>query len=614
MKLLQVAFCEYQFIFLIPYWRQNGFDYFSRMILSNFKFTGASKLSIYVPFGKLSASLCFMFYALFSNAQWSENTSPTYTELIAYYQKLDKNHKEIELYSMGNSDYGLPIYVCIVNGAQDSLKTFSKAKNETTILINNAIHPGEPDGVNACLIWIDNWIKNGKKTKDLPVIAIIPAYNVGGMFNRNSSSRANQDGPEEYGFRGNAQNLDLNRDFIKMDSENAYTFVTIYQALDPDVFVDTHVSNGADYQYTLTYIANMKERMSPSMRSLTYEGMLPAISKKLKQKKWDLFPYVELVKETPEEGIHAFNDLPRYAMGYAALFDAIGITIETHMLKPFPQRVQATHDMLDEMISWMSDNKGKIEKARLLARNYRENQTVFNFDYELTDKKDSILFKGFEFSNPLSLVTGLPRLKYHTDKPYEKFVPYFQTYLPKDSIEIPAYIILGSQNKEIVERLKHNGVAFTYLPSDTTIEMSSERLSEFKSLTKPYEGHFYHNEVKGKYEFANVSFKKGDIMIDLHQNHRFFILSSLISRAEDSYFRWNFFDSYLQQKEGFSPYVFEEKALEILNEKPWLKEELEVLKAANKEFRESSYEQLYFIYKNSDLFEESYYLVPVYMN
>lgn len=285
---------------------------------------------------RLISILITIFFVPLLHAQWTENISPTYPELIEYFKKLDKQHKEIELYNMGDSDYGLPIYVCIINGASDSLKTFIKARNETTILINNAIHAGEPDGINACLIWLDNWIKRGKKTKDLPVIAIIPAYNVGGMMNRGSNSRANQDGPKEYGFRGNAQNLDLNRDFIKMDAENSFTFVKIYQGLDPDLFVDTHVSNGADYQYTLTYIASMKERMAPTIQSLTYGKMLPTISKKLEAKGTDLIPYVELMKETPEEGIHAFNDLPRYAMGYASLFDAVSITIETHMLKPFP--------------------------------------------------------------------------------------------------------------------------------------------------------------------------------------------------------------------------------------------------------------------------------------
>ena len=191
----------------------------------------------------------------------------------------------------------------------------------------------------------------------LPVIAIIPAYNVGGMMNRNSFSRANQNGPEEYGFRGNAQNLDLNRDFIKMDSENAKTFAKIFHSLDPDVFVDTHVSNGADYQYTLTYISSTKERMAPALMKLTYQELLPALTVQLKKKKWDLFPYVDLVKETPKDGIQAFNDLPRYAMGYAALFDALSFTVETHMLKPFSQRVEATHDFLSELIQWTVSNK-----------------------------------------------------------------------------------------------------------------------------------------------------------------------------------------------------------------------------------------------------------------
>lgn len=580
-----------------------AFHYFSRMVFS------ISTKRIFLQ--GLIYVLCSMLYTPVLHAQWTQNTSPTYPELISYYKKLDAQHKEIELYAMGESDYGLPIYVCIVNGAQDSLKTFEKARTSTTILVNNAIHAGEPDGVNACLIWLDNWIKNGKKTDGLPVIAFIPAYNVGGMMNRSSNSRANQNGPEEYGFRGNAQNLDLNRDFIKMDSKNAFTFATIYHALDPDVFVDTHVSNGADYQYTLTYISSMKERLAPSLRSLTYEKVIPSLTTTLKKKKWDLFPYVELLKETPEEGMHAFNDLPRYAMGYASLFDAVSFTVETHMLKPFPQRVQATHDFIADLIVYTGTHSTEIELARKETRTYWQLDKQFEFAYQLTDKKDSILFKGFEFTNPPSPVTGLPRLKYHEDRPYEKFIPYFQTYQAKDSVVIPSYFIVGSQCDEVIERLEANKVQFTRFGKDTVIQISQERLSEFKSYGKPYEGHFYHNEVKSNVELVDQHFKKGDVLIPTNQYQRNFLLSILISRAEDSYFRWNFFDSYLQQKEYFSPYVFEEKAVEILKEKPWIKEELELMKAADKSFRESQWDQLYFIYKNSDLFEESYYLLPI---
>jgi hypothetical protein len=293
-----------------------------------------------------------LLFPLLSLAQWDGNKTPTYPELIDIYKKWDAQHAEVELYQMGESDTEFPIYLVIINGAGDSLQTFQKAKAKTTILINNAIHAGEPDGVNACLLWIEEWIKKGKKTKDLPVIAIIPAYNVGGMLNRSSSSRANQDGPAEYGFRGNAQNLDLNRDFIKMDSKNMQTFAKIYHSLDPDVFVDTHVSNGADYQYTLTFIHSMKERMESEMLNLLKQKYIPALTETLKKKGWDWSPYVETRGETPESGIEAFNDLPRYAQGYGSLFNALSITVETHMLKPFAQRVQATKDYLNFLVYW----------------------------------------------------------------------------------------------------------------------------------------------------------------------------------------------------------------------------------------------------------------------
>ena len=268
-----------------------------------------------------------LIFPLLALAQWDENKTPTYPELIEIYKKWDLMHSEIELYQMGESDTEFPLYLVILNGAQDSLLTFQKARTNTTILINNAIHAGEPDGVNACLLWIEEWIKAGKKTKNLPVIAIIPAYNIGGMMNRSSSSRANQNGPDEYGFRGNAQNLDLNRDFIKMDSENMKTFARIYHALDPDVFVDTHVSNGADYQYTLTFIHSMKERMAPGIRNLFMQKYIPYLTETLKKDGWDWSPYVETKGETPESGIQAFNDLPRYAQGYASLFHALRITV-----------------------------------------------------------------------------------------------------------------------------------------------------------------------------------------------------------------------------------------------------------------------------------------------
>ena len=556
----------------------------------------------------LCLSLSFL-----STAQLDGNTTPTYPELIEMYRQLASDHNEIELYSMGESDYGLPIYVCVLNGAQDSLKTFEKARNSTTLMINNGIHPGEPDGINACLIWINDWIKAGKNTKNMPVIGIIPSYNVGGMINRSSSSRANQEGPEEYGFRGNAQNLDLNRDFIKMDSKNMFAFAKIFHALDPDVFIDTHVSNGADYQYTLTYIASVRERMAPSMAKLTHDEFIPFMTSSLNKKDIDMISYVNLVDDVPEKGMSIFNDLPRYSMGYAALFNTMSFTIETHMLKDFKDRTQATLSFLKCTIVWMSENSEKIESSREKAfQNDKVSEGVY-INYELTDEKDSILFKGYEHSYPISEVTGLSRLKYHRNKPFEKYIPFYNKYERSDFVFVPEYYILGGQCTDVIERLKANNIEMEEVGEIQSDDLQQLKVDHFNTIPRPYEGHFLHNQIATILVNAvPVMLKKGDVLIRTNQRNKRFIVSVLEPTMPDSYFAWNFFDSYVQQKEYFSSYVFEDKAEEILANDPELKKSFEERKRTDKDFRENAYSQLYFIYQHSEFYEPTHNLLPLF--
>lgn len=556
-----------------------------------------------------------LIFPLLSLAQWDGNKTPTYPELIEIYKKWDLEHTEIELYQMGESDTEFPIYLVFINGAGDSLQTFQKAKSKTTVLINNAIHAGEPDGVNACLLWMEEWIKKGKKTKDLPVIAIIPAYNIGGMMNRSSSSRANQDGPAEYGFRGNAQNLDLNRDFIKMDSKNMKTFAKIYHALDPDVFVDTHVSNGADYQYTLTFIHSIKERMQPGILNLFNQKYIPALTETLNKKGWSWSPYVETIGETPESGIEAFNDLPRYAQGYGSLFNSISITVETHMLKPFPQRVQATKAYLDFLFHWSQANTQGIERARKQAfmMDQLNKFSTFRFNYQLTDKKDSVLFEGYEYGHKPSEISGKDRLFYDRSKPFTKYIPYFQTYHYQDSVRIPNGYIVSKEAVSIIERLKANGVEFTEIDSSSYRKVHSIRILDFESGTKPYEGHYIHRKVKSMEQEEEVRIPEGSIWIPCSQSKLNFIVSVLEPRCEDSYFAWNFMDSYIQEKEYFSAYVFEDEAAKLLKENPSLREMLENKKSTDPEFAKSGEAQIFFVYQNSQRFEKkTFYRLPIY--
>ena len=548
-----------------------------------------------------------------AQSSWKGSTTPTYFELTEHLIKVSKSSKDVELYNMGKSDYGLPIYVCIVNGANDSLQTFKKARKETTILINNAIHPGEPDGVNACLIWLDEIIATGSVSVDMPVVAFIAAYNVGGMINRSSNSRANQNGPNEYGFRGNAQNLDLNRDFIKMDSKNSFVFSKIFHGLDPDVFVDNHVSNGADYQYTLTYISSLNDRMPSAIRKITNESLLPSLENDLiKNYGIDLFPYVDLRGQTPAEGIVSFNDLPRYSMGYTALFQSLSFTVETHMLKPFPERVQATLAFMKSLISWTNKHKKLIEKSRFSARKSISEAKTYRFNYENDGTIDSIVFKGYEHSFPKHPITGLERLKYDTLAPYKRKIAQYKSFAAKKEIRVPKYYFIGRQEKDVIKRLKANNIKMSKLKNDTLLKLGVFEVTDFQASKRPYEGHFQLKKVKVNLGDRIISLKEGDVRVSTNQRNASFIHAVLQPEAEDSYLSWNFFDSYLQQKEYFSSYVFIDKIGEILTNDAELKEAYENKMKEDKAFRESERSQLFFIYKRSPYFEQSVNILPVY--
>jgi hypothetical protein len=536
-----------------------------------------------------------------------KNYTPTAAEIVAFYQKEALKNDAI-LLKMGVSNGNVSIYLFLKNVPKDSAKALEFARKNTVMLINNGIHAGEPDGINASMHLVREFDK--MKLNKTSVLAIIPTYNVDGMLERSAFSRANQNGPDEYGFRATTQHFDLNRDFIKSDSKNAFAFAKIYQSIDPDVFVDTHVSNGADYQYTLTYIAGMKERMPASLCSLLYEKCLPTIAKNLTKKKIALFPYVSMIDDTLEHGITQFNDHPRYAFGYARLFHSLSFTTETHMLKPFDERVEVTYQFLLNLMQFTNNEAREIEAVRLTCKTDRE--TVKFYNYKANKLPEMICFRGFESGYKKSEITGSPRLYYDQQQPFEREIPFYKRFSSTDKYKVPRFLIVAGHEEKVIERLSANGVIFRTFSKDTTILVNEQRIATFESYSKPYEGHFYHRSVTVNRTAESLTFKKGDLLISTDQDRQNFLLNVLIPEMEDSYFRWNMFDSYLQQKEGFSDYVFEDLAVKLLAENADLNALFLKKKETDAKFASNPEAQLDFIYKNSSYYEPDAYRLPIF--
>lgn len=539
--------------------------------------------------------------------------TPTYPRIIDWWKKLDAMTPFVRLETRGGTDAGLPLHLAIVSMDGKTDWGSIKKAGKRVILINNGIHPGEPDGIDASMLLARDIITRKIDLPNNVVLAIIPVYNIGGALNRSEYYRVDQNGPEAFGSRGNAQNLDLNRDFIKCDSKEALSFVRLFRDIDPDVFIDNHVSNGADYQHVMTLLTTQYDKLGGVMGEYLRNKFEPAIYARMKDKGYDLIPYVNSWGDKPEGGWPLYWDGPRYSSGYAALWQCFSFVPETHMLKPYKDRVEATLALMQSFIAFTTQHAEEIRNVRTEMRAQVKKMNALPVGWSVDKSRStSYLFKGYEGGYKKSEVSGMDRLYYDRNKPFEKTVAIQDRYLSARSIPKPIYYVIPQGWHRVFDRLEANRIEMIRLPRDTSIECIFYRIVDYKSGNRPYEGHHPNTEVKLESVRQVINFRKGDWLIPTGQIGDRFLMEVLEPEAEDSYFTWNFFDPILGQKEGYSGYVFEDKAAEYLKQDTTLKRRLEERRASDSTFAQSGRAQLDFIYRNSPWAEPGYMRYPVF--
>lgn len=546
---------------------------------------------------------------------YRSNRSLTWEESLRHYTDLATNYAEASLLIAGKTDVGKPLHVFVINRDQVfEPELFDRKK--VICLINNSIHPGEPDGADACTRLCTELLTPGSSMGtllDSVILCVIPVYNVDGALRRNSTTRVNQLGPESYGFRGNARNLDLNRDFIKCDSENARSFNRLFSRIRPHVFVDTHVSNGADYPYTMTLITTQPDKLGGETGRYLRERLEPTLFKAMAEAGHPMCPYVNTMGRTPESGLVDFLETPRFSTGYAALFNTIGFVTETHMLKPFLQRVEATHAFLECLLREAYAKSSEWVALRQRADEALRRQVIFPLRFSADTSQISwFRFRGYAARRDTARVGSGHRLRYDRDSVWESPIRHFRNFVPSNEVEIPRAYLIPQAWREVVERLQCNRVLMKRLERDTTMLVEATFVESWKTADKPYEGHFVHSEVHVRREMRNVNFYRGDWLVYTDQPARRYLVETLEPQGEDSFFCWNFFDSVLQQKEWFSDYVFEDVAAGLLEQDATLKRDFEQAMKEDSELRENHWQQLYWIYKRSPHYEGTARMLPVF--
>ena len=543
------------------------------------------------------------------------NTTTTYAECLAYYQRLDAAYPEILLREAGPTDSGELLHEVVVSLDGDFDPASVRQKGRRVVFVQNGIHPGEPEGIDAAMMLARDYVQRKELRRQLAdvVLVIIPIYNVDGALNRNATTRTNQNGPESYGFRGNARNLDLNRDYVKQDSRNARSFAQLFQRWQPHVFVDTHTSNGADYQYTMTLIATQKDKLHPALSRYLQGRLLPTLYAGMDKRKWPMTPYVDFEGRTPDaRGLRGFLESPRYSTGYTTLFNTIGFVTETHMLKAYAPRVRAQYDFLDLVVRTVHQDGAALQEARATADQQLREQQEFALGWQIdTTQAERFTFRGYEGKLKPSEVSGQPRLYYDRQAPFTRSIPYYNTFRPTISVQRPAAYVLPQAWGEVVERLRLSGVQLRRLTRDTVLSGEVYTIQDYKTSPRPYEGHYLHSKVEVRTTTQPLPFRRGDYVILLDQPAARYLIETLEPQATDSFFAWGFFDSILQQKEYFSDYVFEDVAADMLRRQPELRQRLEALKKNNPAFAASPAAQLDFLYRQSKHYENSHLRYPV---
>jgi hypothetical protein len=551
------------------------------------------------------------FTTIFEKSEGLETA--TYDETIQYYTDLAERYSEVSIQEIGATDSGKPLHIVTLNmtSTGDDFKTLRQSNR--ILMINNGIHAGESDGIDATMLLYRDIVQGKIEAPKHTIIVTIPIYNVGGSLNRNTGTRTNQNGPKAYGFRGNARNYDLNRDFIKSDTKNAKTFAQIFHLVQPDVFIDNHVSNGADYQYTLTHLFTQHNKLGGQLGRYLHSEMMPQLEKKLEAKSWDITPYVNVFNRTPDSGFSQFMDSPRYSTGYTTLFNTLGMMVETHMLKPYKLRVEGTYELMKSMLEITEEQGDKISQLRKEQAKTWSAGDTYPLAWTIDTTKSSLLkFKGYEGKMVLSELTGAQRLKYDPSKPFTKDVIYQNYFKATDSVTIPKAYVIPQGWYTIIEVLELNNVELSTIEKDTILTVESYKIDDYKTRPNAYEGHYAHYNTNVKTTKEKVIFKQGDYIVNTNQNALRYLLETLEPTAADSFFNWNFFDTILQQKEGFSPYVWEDKALQLLKTNPKLQIKYNVKISYDKDFANNCYAQLDWLHKQSKNYEKAHLQYPVY--
>lgn len=536
--------------------------------------------------------------------------SPSYAETIEYFRKFVKETPWCRMGTFGVTAQGRELQYLVVSKDNGFTPKRARRNQKAIILIQNGIHPGEIEGKDATMLLLREMLISREKEYllDNLTLVIIPVLNADGHERCTEFNRSNQNGPTKMGWRVTAQNLNLNRDFMKADSPEMRGLLKLYASWRPDFIIDNHTTNGADYQYHITYGMEKKQLLEKSLAKWAEEKILPAIEAGTTQAGFLVGPYVETKGEKLEDGLIEEVNLPRYSTGYAAAQNRLGLLVETHSLKDFKNRVFSTKAMNEAALSFINTHAQELRKLNKQAderviKKYAINKKLLPIAFDLNMKKFStFIFKGKKCTWEISEVTGGEVARY-TDEPYDFEIPFYNTTRSSAKIIVPRLYVIPKEFANVARILKLHGVKVRQLKKEQVMEIEHYRLLSPEFASKPYEGRTLVSCGVEPFKVAE-ELPVGTFIVETAQRTLKIIVHLLEPQSADSFLQWGFFNAFFERKEYAEAYVFEPIAKQMLLKNEALREAFEAKILADTEFAADPDARLDYLYQRSEYFDK----------
>lgn len=548
--------------------------------------------------------------------------TPRYEETIAWLRRLADAAPEIDLISIGRSAEGRDIWMVVASTARERDPASLRTSGKPTVLAQAGIHAGEIDGKDAGLMLLRDMTVRGTRgvLLERTNFLFIPILSVDGHERFSAHNRINQRGPIEMGWRTNARNLNLNRDYTKLETEEIRAVVATINAWQPDLYIDLHVTDGADYQYDITWGTTPDFAWSPAI-SRYLEGVVdPAVQARLRAMDHVPGPLMWPVNDRDfADGNLSWTGTPRFSQIYGAVRHLPSILVENHSLKPYDQRVLGTYLFLESVLDVVGRNPDALREAMARDRSARAQRVTLAWQRKDPPTRKIRTVEAIRAERYDSPISGDTVVRW-TGERLAAPMPFLLEDEPAVVVERPAAYYIPAAWSHVAEKLRLHGIAVERLVEPTTIEATMYRLPEARAADSAsafdQRGALYEGRVRiepGKLiaEQATVELPAGSFRAGTDQPLGDLLVLLLEPESPDSLFQWGFFLEILTRAEYAEPYVMEPMARAMLEADAALARQFEAKLESDPEFAGNADARLEWFYRRSPYFDSRDRLYPI---